>query len=89
MARDQNSTNKGKRLELEKIMEVGRMNGRVVVPVFYDVDPSEVRHQKGRFGKAFEELLSTISVDESTYSNWRRQLFDIGGIAGFVLVGSR
>ncbi|AES87072.2 putative TIR domain, winged helix-turn-helix DNA-binding domain-containing protein [Medicago truncatula] len=76
-------------LELEKIMEVGRMNGRVVVPVFYDVDPSEVRHQKGRFGKAFEELLSTISVDESTYSNWRRQLFDIGGIAGFVLVGSR
>jgi hypothetical protein len=61
----------------------------VVVPVFYEVDPSEVRHQKGRFGKAFEDLISTISVDESTKGNWRRELLDIGGIAGFVLIDSR
>jgi len=76
-------------LELEKIMEIGRMKGLVVVPVFYEVDPSEVRHQEGRFGNAFKELISTISVDESAKSNWRRELFDIGGIAGFVLIDSR
>ncbi|XP_024636987.2 disease resistance protein RPV1 [Medicago truncatula] len=76
-------------LELEKIMEIGRARGLVVVPVFYEVDPSEVRHQKGGFGKAFEDLISTISVDESTKSNWRRDLIDIGGIAGFVLKDSR
>ncbi|CAK8535475.1 unnamed protein product [Lathyrus sativus] len=76
-------------LELEKIMEVGRVKGLVVVPVFYDVDPSEVRHQKGLFGKAFENLVSTISVDKSTKMNWRRELLDIGGIGGFVLVDSR
>jgi hypothetical protein len=76
-------------LELEKIMEIGRTRDLVVVPVFYEVDPSEVRHQDGQFGKAFEDLISTISVDESTKSNWRRELFNIGGIAGFVLIGSR
>ena len=76
-------------LELEKIMEIGRTKGLVVVPVFYEVDPSEVRRQKGPFGKAFEKLISKISVNESTKSNWKRDLFDIGGIAGFVLIGSR
>jgi len=76
-------------LELEKIMEIVRTKRLIVVPVFYEVDPSEVRHQKGRFGKAFKKLISKISVDESTKGNWRRDLFDIGGIAGFVLLGSR
>jgi hypothetical protein len=76
-------------LELEKIMEIGRTRGLVVVPVFYEVDPSEIRHQKGKFGEKFDDLLSKISVDESTKSNWRRDLIDIGGIAGFVLVDSR
>nr|WIL59992.1 nodulation protein [Melilotus officinalis] len=76
-------------LELEKIMEIGRTRGLVVVPVFYEVDPSEVRHQTGQFGICFEDLISTISVDESTKSNWRRNLIDICGIAGFVLIDSR
>ncbi|XP_045827449.1 uncharacterized protein LOC123919545 isoform X2 [Trifolium pratense] len=76
-------------LELVKIMEIGRTRGMVVMPVFYDVNPSEVRHQDGQFGKAFKDLISKISVDESTKSHWRRDLIDIGGTAGFVLVDSR
>ena len=61
-------------LELEKIMEICRNKGLVVVPVFYEVDPSEVRHQKGLFGKGFDNLISKISVNESTTSNWRREI---------------
>ncbi|MCH84243.1 TIR-NBS-LRR RCT1 resistance protein, partial [Trifolium medium] len=76
-------------LELEKIMEIGRIQGLVVVPVFYEVDPSDVCHQEGQFGKAFEHLISKISVDEYRKSNWRRELLDIGGTAGFVLINSR
>jgi len=76
-------------LELVKIMEIGRNRGLVVLPVFYEVAASEVRHQKGQFGKGFDDLISTISVDESTKTIWKRELFDIGGIAGFVLVDSR
>ena len=76
-------------LELERIMELSRTRGLVVVPVFYEVEPSEVRHLEGPFGKAFRKLISTISVDEYTESNWRRELFNIGSIAGFVLEKSR
>lgn len=43
--------------ELKKIMECRSTIGQVVLPVFYDVDPSEVRRQKGEFGKAFQNLL--------------------------------
>nr|WIL60014.1 nodulation protein [Melilotus officinalis] len=50
--------------ELVKIMECQRTIGQIVVPVFYDVDPSEVRHQKGVFGKAFQNLLNRISKEE-------------------------
>ncbi|KAL2659004.1 hypothetical protein AAZX31_03G069700 [Glycine max] len=46
--------------ELEKIMECHRTIGQVVVPVFYDVDPSEVRHQTGEFGRTFEKLSDRI-----------------------------
>ncbi|RDX92798.1 TMV resistance protein N, partial [Mucuna pruriens] len=50
--------------ELERIMECRRTIGQVVVPVFYDVDPSEVRHQTGEFGKAFQKLSNRISKEE-------------------------
>jgi hypothetical protein len=47
--------------ELVKIMDCRRTLGQVVLPVFYDVDPSEVRHQTGEFGKAFQSLLNRLS----------------------------
>ncbi|CAJ1949234.1 unnamed protein product [Sphenostylis stenocarpa] len=50
--------------ELEKIMECHRTMGHVVLPVFYDVDPSEVRHLRGDFGKAFQNLLDKIAKEE-------------------------
>nr|WIL60020.1 nodulation protein [Melilotus officinalis] len=48
--------------ELVKIMECHRTIGQVVLPVFYYVDPSEVRHQTGEFGKAFQSLLNRLSI---------------------------
>ncbi|MCI61657.1 TMV resistance protein N, partial [Trifolium medium] len=55
-------------------MEMSRTKGMVVVPVFYEVDPSEVRNQTGEFGKAFDSLISTISVDEYTKRKWKTAL---------------
>ncbi|KAG7944414.1 hypothetical protein I3843_15G100900 [Carya illinoinensis] len=39
--------------ELLKILECMETVKQIVLPVFYDVDPSNVRHQKGSFGEAF------------------------------------
>ncbi|GAU38593.1 hypothetical protein TSUD_266320 [Trifolium subterraneum] len=76
-------------LELERIVEIRSTNGMVVVPVFYEVDPSEVRHQTGEFGKAFDSLISTKKVDEYTKRNWKTALHEVGGRAGVVIINSR
>ncbi|GAU43039.1 hypothetical protein TSUD_329370 [Trifolium subterraneum] len=76
-------------LELEKIMNSARSGGLVVIPVFYEVDPSEVRHQTGKFGEAFENLTSRISRDKYRKSIWETALLEIGGTAGIVIVNSR
>jgi hypothetical protein len=38
--------------ELQEIVECKKTKGQIVVPVFYKVDPSDVRHQKNSFEKA-------------------------------------
>lgn len=75
--------------ELEKIMKWRRTRGQVVLPVFYDVDPSEVRHQTGKFGKAFQNLLNRISGKEEEKRNWRGALREAAGIAGYTVLNSR
>ncbi|KAK2432984.1 disease resistance protein RPV1 [Trifolium repens] len=77
-------------MELERIVEISRTKGgMVVVPVFYEVDPSEVRNQTGEFGKAFDSLISTKKVDKNTKMNWKTALKEIGGRAGVVIINSR
>ena len=38
-----------------KILECMKTRGQRVVPIFYNVDPSDVRKQRGNFGKALTE----------------------------------
>ncbi|MED6212014.1 hypothetical protein PIB30_079112 [Stylosanthes scabra] len=67
--------------ELEDIMRSYRNKTQKVVPVFYHVDPSEVRNQTGKFGEAFRGLLKRSSGNEQS---WRKALSEVGGIAGIV-----
>lgn len=77
--------------ELVKIMECNRTTGQVVLPVFYDVDPSEVRHQTGEFGKAYRTLLNRLSSKtyKITERTWKAALHQVAGFAGFVVLNSR
>ncbi|XP_029125271.1 TMV resistance protein N [Cajanus cajan] len=63
--------------ELDTIMECHRTTGLVVLPVFYDVDPSEVRHQKGEFGKELEKLenriLKGVEEVEEQFNIWEKE----------------
>jgi len=73
--------------ELVNIMDCRSTTGKIVLPVFYDVDPSEVRHQKGKFGKAFESLLNRISKEEEDKSlKWRHALCEVAALAGIVVM---
>ncbi|XP_057458671.1 disease resistance protein RUN1-like isoform X2 [Lotus japonicus] len=79
--------------ELEKIMDCHRTIGQVVLPVFYDVNPSEVRHQTGEFGKKFHNHIKGDNLLlyplGSRWKSWREALREAGGIAGFVVLNSR
>ncbi|GJS08254.1 Toll/interleukin-1 receptor domain-containing protein [Tanacetum coccineum] len=73
-----------------------RTNGLIVMPVFYDVDPSDVRKQKGDFGKAFSKqemknvnkswrkLFAKQEVEDTTkVESWKKALVDASNISGW------
>ena len=73
-------------LELEKIIECHETFGHIVLPVFYEIDPLDVRDQKDDFGKALEETAhksySGEQVEHALYS-WTRALTTTAGITGW------
>jgi hypothetical protein len=75
--------------ELVKIMKCRTTMGQVVLPVFFDVDPSEVRNQRAEFGRAFRSLLEKISNEVELVQSWRGALLEAASIAGFVILNSR
>jgi hypothetical protein len=46
--------------ELVKIIECKEKYGQILIPVFYGVDPTIVRHQKKSYENAFSELLKKV-----------------------------
>ncbi|XP_042487741.1 disease resistance protein L6-like isoform X2 [Macadamia integrifolia] len=42
-------------IELAKIVECREKMGQIVLPIFYHVEPSDVRNQKGDYAKAFKQ----------------------------------
>nr|XP_023896831.1 TMV resistance protein N-like [Quercus suber] len=69
--------------ELTKIIKCKEEMGLIVLPVFYNVDPSEVRKQKGNFGQAFIE--HKLLQLEKKVEIWRTALRDVADISGWRL----
>ncbi|CAN6575413.1 unnamed protein product [Malus baccata var. baccata] len=66
--------------ELVKIMECRRMLGQLVLPIFYDVEPSHVRKQTGRFPQSFLK-----HTDEKKVERWRAALTEASNLSGWDL----
>ncbi|XP_074346234.1 toll/interleukin-1 receptor-like protein [Apium graveolens] len=56
-----------------------------VIPVFYYVDPSDVGHQKGSFGEAFDDHYKKKRYSPDIIDKWRLSLAQIGKISGYHL----
>ncbi|KAL5131084.1 TMV resistance protein N [Glycine soja] len=69
--------------ELRKIFDGVEETGRSVLPIFYDVTPSEVRKQSGKFGKAFAEHEERFKDDLEMVKKWREALKAIGNRSGW------
>ncbi|BAT89926.1 TMV resistance protein [Vigna angularis] len=60
--------------ELTKIVDWVEVTGRSLLPIFYDVTPSEVRKQSGEFAKAFAEHEERFKDDLEMVKEWRAAL---------------
>ncbi|XP_010418953.1 PREDICTED: probable disease resistance protein RPP1 [Camelina sativa] len=67
--------------ELVKIMKYKKKLGQTVITIFYEVDPTDVKKQKGDFGKAFKETCQ--GKTEEKIQTWTKALKDVATIAGY------
>ncbi|RYR26727.1 hypothetical protein Ahy_B02g061033 isoform C [Arachis hypogaea] len=76
--------------ELEDIMIFCKNKTQKVLPVFYHIDPSEVRNQTGKFGQAFDNLMRRYPDKiRGKEQSWRKALREVGCIAGLVIRKSK
>ncbi|XP_073263032.1 disease resistance protein RPV1-like [Populus alba] len=71
--------------ELAKILERRRNNGQIVIPVFYQVDPSHVRNQAGSFGDAFARLIKKKALAMDKEKSFTDALTDAANLSGWTL----
>ncbi|XP_027335730.1 TMV resistance protein N-like isoform X2 [Abrus precatorius] len=69
--------------ELQKIVECKASNGQAVFPIFYGVDPSDVRHQKRSFAKAFRKHEEKFREDRKKVQRWRHALREVASYSGW------
>ncbi|KAJ9145860.1 hypothetical protein P3X46_028190 [Hevea brasiliensis] len=69
--------------ELVKILECMNTKGQIIFPVFYNVDPSDVRKQKGYFEKAFAKHEEDFGKNAEKVKKWRVALTKVANLSGW------
>ena len=69
--------------ELVKILECRTEGQRPVLPIFFKVDPSEVRKQTGKFGLALAEHERRFNNNLDKVRKWREALTEVANLSGF------
>ncbi|XP_039164656.1 disease resistance protein RPV1-like [Eucalyptus grandis] len=67
--------------ELVQMIECMKSAGQVVLPIFYRVEPADVRHQKGSFREAFSHLRGKYS--EEDVAKWKEALQEVASLKGW------
>ncbi|KAE8675481.1 hypothetical protein F3Y22_tig00111671pilonHSYRG00309 [Hibiscus syriacus] len=71
--------------ELAEIVKQKLEKGHKVFPIFYDVDPSDLRKQKDKVGEAFAKHEETHKEDKYKIQRWRNALTEVSNIKGWHL----
>ena len=71
--------------ELVKIIGYSKEMGTTVLPVFYDVDPSDVRRQRGTFAVAFAEHEVRFRENMEKIEMWRAALTEAANLSGWLV----
>ncbi|KAG4123196.1 hypothetical protein ERO13_D11G312690v2 [Gossypium hirsutum] len=71
--------------ELAEIVQQKNVNEHKVFPIFYDVDPSDLRKQKGKVEEAFAKHQERYKEDTDKIQKWRNALTQVASIKGWHL----
>ncbi|KAI9095293.1 hypothetical protein K1719_026327 [Acacia pycnantha] len=69
--------------ELQKIIHLKEESSLQVFPIFYGVDPSDVKKQKGSFAEAFKKHEERFTKDKMKLQGWRDALEKVATISGW------
>lgn len=69
--------------ELVTILECSMSQGRLFLPVFYDVDPSQIRNLTGTYAEAFKKHEERFGDDKDKMQKWRDALHQAANMSGW------
>ncbi|KAJ4982184.1 hypothetical protein NE237_033021 [Protea cynaroides] len=69
--------------ELVEIVRCHKFNGQIILPIFFDIEPTDVRHQFGSFEGSFKKHKEKF--DAQTVMSWKEALTVAGEISGYEL----
>ena len=72
--------------ELVHIVRCMKEKGLEVLPIFYHVDPFDVRKQMGTFAKAFDEHKEIFKESSEKVKTWRATLREVANLFGWDLL---
>ncbi|XP_068329863.1 disease resistance protein RPV1-like [Pyrus communis] len=69
--------------ELVQILECNDNKNQIIVPIFYEVDPSDIRRLKGNFAEGFAKHERHSHVDVKEVQSWRSALARATDLSGW------
>ncbi|KAF8028253.1 hypothetical protein BT93_E0995 [Corymbia citriodora subsp. variegata] len=72
-------------MELVQMVECKEKWGQKIMPIFYDVAPSEVRNQTGTYGKDIQSHKDKQLYPDETIQDWKATLNKVGKLTGWEL----
>ncbi|KAJ9154663.1 hypothetical protein P3X46_027979 [Hevea brasiliensis] len=69
--------------ELVECMKRKKQGKQKVLPIFYKVDPADVKHQTRSFGEAFKKYEEDVKVDKNKIQEWRTSLNEAAYLCGW------
>ena len=78
--------------ELVEICKCMEQNNQLVVPIFYKVDPSDIRNQRNSYGQAMDEHENRFVEDLEKLKkvqSWRSALTEVSNLKGYHFLETR
>ena len=69
--------------ELVKILECKNLKKQRVCPIFYNLEPSNVRYQRSSYGKAMVAHENRFGKESDKVKNWRSALSEVANLKGW------